>query len=63
MNLPIGFLFRFNLYSTHGDFFYIGLNGIEFYDQTGNLIKTLTIFAEPMGVNKLPGMEDDVRVV
>lgn len=34
--MPLGFLFKINLYSTHGDLFYIGLNGIQLYDQNGN---------------------------
>lgn len=30
--LPMGLSFRINLYSTQSDHYYIGLNGIEFYD-------------------------------
>ena len=63
MNLPMGFMFRFNLFTTHGDFYYIGLNGIELYDQNGYLIKCEKIFAFPEGVHKLKGMETDTRVV
>eukprot|EP00347_Sterkiella_histriomuscorum_P022411 403338590 len=63
VNLPMGFQFMINLYSTHGDFYYIGLNGIELFDQFGSLIKVSNIFAEPLGVNKLAGMESDVRII
>ena len=34
--LPMGFTFRFNLYSTHGDSHYIGLNGINILDHLGS---------------------------
>jgi hypothetical protein len=59
----MGFMFKFNLYSTHGDFYYIGLNGIELFDQNGYVIKVEKIFADPLGVHTLPGMESDIRIV
>lgn len=36
--MPVGFTLRLNLYTTHGDLFYIGLNGIDIYDQNGSNI-------------------------
>ena len=66
--MPMGFMFRLNLYSTHGDLFYIGLNGIEILDQNWqNVCLTrrdqCRIYAHPAGVHSLQGMQDDVRHV
>ena len=64
--MPIGFTFRINLYSTHGDHFYIGLNGIEVYDQVGSLISITPhqeVMVNPPGINRLPGMSNDLRTL
>jgi protein JBTS26 len=47
---------------------YVGLNGIEFYDQTGSpILQTkkidFTISAEPGSVNVLRGSEGDTRTI
>ena len=68
-NYPIGFVFKLNLYSTHGDFHYIGLNGIEMYDQNNKSLTSYdsnpenypTIFGEPNSINDLDGVYDDIR--
>lgn len=60
----MGYLFRFNLYSTHGDFYYIGLNGIEMFDQNGQDIDLKgRVYGNPEGVFKLKGMESDTRTI
>ena len=66
--MPVGFALKINLYSTHGDLFYIGLNGIELFDQNGNEILSsmadkVRVYAHPAGVHTLNGMSDDTRVV
>eukprot|EP00743_Colponemidia_sp_Colp-15_P010352 GILK01011394.1.p1 GENE.GILK01011394.1~~GILK01011394.1.p1 ORF type:complete len:1186 (-),score=244.93 GILK01011394.1:158-3268(-) len=67
--LPCGFTFTFVLLSTWGDAHYIGLNGIELYDHSGQLLslsnskssRVPKIGADPAGVFTLRGMEQDVR--
>ena len=66
VNIPIGFNVRVNMYSTHGDNYYIGLNGIELFDQLGNVIPINAkkqVMVNPSGINKVPGMEADVRTI
>jgi hypothetical protein len=31
-------IYEFQLHSTHGDAYYVGLNGLEFYDEHGESI-------------------------
>ncbi|KAI5727387.1 hypothetical protein M8J77_001646 [Diaphorina citri] len=61
--MPKGFVFQFSLLNTWGDRYYLGLNGIELYDEFGDLIPLTAenIFAYPAGVHILHGMENDAR--
>ncbi|VDD92081.1 unnamed protein product [Enterobius vermicularis] len=66
-----GFIYQVRLLSTWGDEFYIGLNGIELYDENDQLIKlgpnlavyegAFHIAAFPESVNILPGVHGDPR--
>ncbi|KAM7448574.1 hypothetical protein ABFA07_003481 [Porites harrisoni] len=61
--MPCGFVFQFQLFSTWGDPYYIGLNGLEFYDENGYRIRLTgnNITAYPHSVNELEGVSDDIR--
>jgi len=61
--LPTGFVFQVRLLSTWGDPYYVGLNGIEFYDEYGVKIPLdeNNVTAYPHSVNVLEGMENDAR--
>ena len=56
-------VFQFQLFSTWGDPYYIGLNGLEFYDVNGFKIQLSknNITAYPHSVNILEGVIEDIR--
>ncbi|KAL2635160.1 hypothetical protein R1flu_006639 [Riccia fluitans] len=58
--LPCGFIVKLSLLSTWGDQHYMGLNGIELYDETGRLLplSTYNVHASPSSINELPGLSD-----
>ena len=58
--LPV--VFQFQLFSTWGDPYYVGLNGLEFYDENGYRLRLAenNITAHPHSVNVLPGVVDDI---
>mmetsp|Transcript_34417 Transcript_34417/g.60330 ORF Transcript_34417/g.60330 Transcript_34417/m.60330 type:complete len:1207 (+) Transcript_34417:737-4357(+) len=65
--LPRGFIMKLRIFSSWGDSHYVGMNGIELYDQQGKPIlrtphNSCQITAVPYSVKVLPGMENDVRI-
>ncbi|KAF7652608.1 hypothetical protein LDENG_00094480 [Lucifuga dentata] len=61
--MPCGFIFQLQLFTTWGDPYYIGLNGLEFYDQNHEKISLSdnNIAAFPHSVNALDNVSGDVR--
>lgn len=60
---PGSFLVTLLLYSTWGDAYYIGLQGIELYDNTGQgiIINPHTVAAAPDSINVLMAVNNDSR--
>ncbi|GFR79110.1 protein KIAA0556, partial [Elysia marginata] len=63
VQMPRGFIFQLQLFSTWGDQYYIGLNGIEFYDSSFKKIELseTNIAAYPDSVNVLDNVNNDAR--
>ncbi|XP_070269528.1 katanin-interacting protein isoform X4 [Myotis yumanensis] len=61
--MPCGFIFQFQLLTSWGDPYYIGLTGLELYDEQGEKIPLSenNIAAFPDSVNSLEGVCGDVR--
>ena len=59
--LPTGRILRFELLSTWGDEYYIGLHGIEVFDAAGKPITPKSIIASPPSINVLPEYDSDPR--
>ncbi|XP_032086358.1 protein KIAA0556 homolog [Thamnophis elegans] len=61
--MPCGFIFQFQLLTSWGDPYYIGLNGLELYNEHGEkiLLNENNIAAFPDSVNVLEGVSGDIR--
>ncbi|XP_015265376.1 PREDICTED: uncharacterized protein KIAA0556 homolog [Gekko japonicus] len=61
--MPCGFIFQFQLLTSWGDPYYIGLNGLELYNERGEKISLSenNIAAFPDSVNILDGVCEDIR--
>ncbi|EFA08803.2 katanin-interacting protein [Tribolium castaneum] len=61
--MPEGFVIQLIVFSTWGDQYYCGLNGLELYNQYGRriLLDEQNICAYPESVNSLPELVGDVR--
>jgi hypothetical protein len=65
--LPIGTTLRIQIFSTYGDMNYVGLNGLEIFDDQGKILtlgqSIISIQAQPSDLGVLPGYGDDPRKV
>ena len=60
---PRGRHLGINILSTWGDRHYLGLNGIEIFDSSGQLCRVASIAADPADINVLAENNGDPRVV
>ena len=58
--LPRGLTVSFMLAASHGDLYYIGLNGIKMFDELGNevILQPQQIVAVPGSINELPEVRE-----
>lgn len=65
--LPKGRVLKMIIYSTWGDAFYVGLSGIEIFDENGEIIQLFDVKsqlrADPPDINCLPGYGKDPRTI
>ncbi|KAL4239443.1 hypothetical protein ACF0H5_000258 [Mactra antiquata] len=63
VQMPCGFIYQLQLFSTWGDSYYVGLNGIELYDSSLQKIQLTesNISAYPDSVNVLENIQNDAR--
>ncbi|NXG49806.1 K0556 protein, partial [Psilopogon haemacephalus] len=61
--MPCGFVFQFQLLTSWGDPYYIGLNGLELFNEHGDqiLLTESNIAAFPDSVNVLEDVSGDIR--
>ncbi|XP_035728476.1 protein KIAA0556-like [Vespa mandarinia] len=61
--MPQGFVYQIIIFSSWGDSYYVGLNGIEFVGINGHQIKLNSdnIAAYPESINILEGIDNDIR--
>ncbi|XP_063994745.1 katanin-interacting protein-like isoform X1 [Diachasmimorpha longicaudata] len=61
--VPEGFVYQIVIFSSWGDAYYVGLNGIEFFDAQGRPIclNKKNVAAYPESVNIIEGIENDIR--
>ncbi|XP_025997368.1 katanin-interacting protein isoform X2 [Solenopsis invicta] len=62
-SMPRGFVYQIIIFSTWGDSYYVGLNGIQMYDNYGNEIELTAenVAAFPESVNIIEGIDNDIR--